>query len=71
MGIPNARFYAGAPLVTSSGLALGTLCVIDRIPRTLTDDQLESLAALSRMVMSQMEMRKALRRLNLGDEEAA
>ena len=70
---PQIRFYAGAPLLTSSGNALGTLCVIDRVPRELTQGQLDSLEALSRLVMAQMEMRKILLRLepDQAEEEAA
>lgn len=68
---PPIRFYAGAPLMTSSGNAMGTLCVIDRVPRELVQDQLDSLEALSRMVMAQLEMRKALQRFGTEDEEAA
>jgi|GEM_PF-2820336 len=55
---PNIRFYAGAPLISSKGHPLGTLCVIDREPRELTPGQIEALRALSRQVMVQLEIRR-------------
>jgi GAF domain-containing protein len=57
---PSIRFYAGAPLQTASGNALGTLCVIDRVPRQFTADEEETLKALARLVMNQLEARRAL-----------
>lgn len=57
---PGIRFYAGAPLLTPTGEALGTVCVIDRVQRTLTPAQADSLRALSRQVMAQLELRRLL-----------
>ncbi|MGO9641816.1 MAG: ATP-binding protein [Candidatus Acidiferrales bacterium] len=55
---PKIRFYAGAKLTTSDGYALGSLCVIDRVPHKLTSPQKEALQALSRQVVAQMEYRR-------------
>src|SRR5215470_9215813 len=62
---PKIRFYAGAPLKSSDGYPLGTLCVVDMVPRELTDDQQEALLALSRQVQAQFELRKNLQELRL------
>src|SRR5918995_1924367 len=59
-GDPHVRFYAGAPLITPDGHALGTICVADRVPRQLTADQRESLLALKRQVEMQLELRRNL-----------
>jgi GAF domain-containing protein len=59
---PKIRFYAGATLMTR-GHALGTLCVLDRVPRTLSPEQTDALRALSRQVLAQLELRRNLGRL--------
>jgi PAS domain S-box-containing protein len=57
---PNIRFYAGAPLVARDGHVLGTLCVIDRAPRMLSQTQKQALQALSRHVVTLLELRRTI-----------
>lgn len=58
---PQYRFYAGVPLVTPDKRALGTLCVIDHVRRKLNADQKKDLLALSRLVMTELELRRSFR----------
>ena len=55
------KFYAGALLKSADGAALGTLCVLDTVNRTISAEQLDSLRALARQTMAQLELRKLLR----------
>lgn len=63
---PKIRFYAGAPLITPAGHAMGTLCVIDRVPRTLSESQREALQVLGKHVVALLQLRRAK-----GDAEIA
>jgi PAS domain S-box-containing protein len=68
IGHPKIRFYAGSPLVTHDGHALGMLCVHDRVPRELSLDQKEALRALARQVVAQLESRRTIIQLKRTEE---
>ena len=60
---PNIRFYAGAPLVSKNNHVLGTLCIIDRKPREITEDQKRALQILAKKAMDRIEARKVIKNL--------
>lgn len=59
-GQPHLRFYAGVALMTPEGLPLGSLCVLDYVPREVSAEQASTLTALARQAMSQLELRRAI-----------
>jgi HD-GYP domain-containing protein (c-di-GMP phosphodiesterase class II) len=61
---PNIRFYCGVALTNDRGLSLGSLCVIDRQPRELNQEQIEALKVLGRQVMAQLELKRTMRELD-------
>lgn len=60
---PKIRFYAGEPLIASDDCALGTLCVVDQVPRELTSEQAEALRILGRHVIHLLENRQRMHKL--------
>jgi len=68
-GKANAVFYAGAPLVTENDHALGTLCVIDTIPHSLTDQQVNTLRLLAKQAIRLLELQRKTRELKEKNHE--
>lgn len=68
-GEPHIQFYAGYPLIDTNGFTLGTLCVIDKVPRTLTESQQESLKLISFEVVDNIISRKEKKDLLIAQSE--
>jgi PAS domain-containing protein len=62
-GYPNIRFYAGAPLTTNDGHTIGSLCVIDQVPGSLSDREIKCLETLAQQVMHRMELSNTVQSL--------
>lgn len=67
-GEPKIKFYAGAPLILENDIRVGTLCVIDKEPRVLTEQQKLSLLALSRQVVAQLNLRLKIMKMSSLDK---
>ncbi len=67
-GQTKVRFYAGAPLQTSDGYNLGTICVVDSQPRTFSEAEQANLQDLAAVVINQLELRLAARKLEESEE---
>ena len=57
LGPPHIRFYAGAPLALNAGLRVGTFCLIDTVPRELTDEQVQAIKNIAGIVVEHLRMR--------------
>ena len=66
---PEIRFYAGAPLITPDGQAVGALCVMDKVPHKFTEGQKSALRVLGRQVVAQLELRRSLKAKNRDEEQ--
>jgi EAL domain-containing protein (putative c-di-GMP-specific phosphodiesterase class I)/GGDEF domain-containing protein len=65
---PHIRFYAGFPLISSNGLALGSLCAVDQQPRQLSDSQIQAMERLAQLCVRQMELKRQSRLLEQANQ---
>ena len=70
-GPPNIRFYAGAPLNLGPGINIGSLCLIDVVPRHISAEDMAHLSALADMIVSELRGRRAARELAAGQKRSA
>jgi PAS domain S-box-containing protein len=70
-GEPGIRFYAGMPLITSDGLALGTLCVLDHHPRDLLEDQKVALRLIAELVLRRLDAHRHLQQASHATRQTA
>jgi len=68
---PHVRFYAGVPLVSPEGCAVGTLCILDVVPRGLDDAEREALTQLGRQVQVLLTLRRTISRLRIFESAVA
>lgn len=68
-GGPQVKFYAGAPLIFSGDLRIGTICIVGNKPQTLTTDQKKAMQALARQVVSLLELRQAVKELEISNAQ--
>lgn len=66
---PSVKFYAGAPLIFSDNIRIGTICIVDHKPRVLTTDQKKAMQALARQVVSLLELRQAVKELEISNTQ--
>ncbi|MBD2626865.1 PAS domain S-box protein [Trichormus variabilis] len=69
----HVRFYVGVPLIVSGGEVIGTLCVVDQVPRQISSKQLQALQSISRLIVRQLEVRRnlvELARINIEYKQA-
>lgn len=69
IGSPNIRFYAGVPIHSPNGYSLGTICVIDSVPRNLTEEQKFALRTLARQVENMFRLRQSVTKLDAQNKE--
>lgn len=70
-GAPHIRFYAGAPLITDDQFRIGTLCLIDQVPRQLSGEQRQLLSTLAALVVQRLQQRKTQLELQLAQKQQA